>query len=210
VQQGSACAALFALYTLSLKVCSRLSLERIASSVPAEPILKCLEALQGSAENAVALKATLQAPLLIDPSAQASDWVVAHESARSAAVEVTTMRHPRFATSLELAVRFGKTLVVQDVSSIHPILMPLLRQDLVVQGLGHSVLIGDKHVDYGATFKLILTTRDVNIALLPDVKPYITVTNFTVTAPALEAQLLAEALRHEQPQLEEQRRCAPP
>ena len=100
-----------------------------------------------------------------------------------------------------------QTLVIEDVTSVHPILVPLLRKDLLLQGLGHSVLVGDKLVDYGASFRLILTTRDAAIALSPDVAPLLTVANFMVTRAALEAQLLARTIQHEQPQLESQRRC---
>ena len=34
-----------------------------------------------------------------------------------------------------MAVRFGKTLLIQDVDSIHPVLFPLLRHDLINQGI---------------------------------------------------------------------------
>lgn len=35
---------------------------------------------------------------------------------------------------LELAVRFGKTLVIQEVDGVDPVLYPLLRGDLISQG----------------------------------------------------------------------------
>lgn len=100
-----------------------------------------------------------------------------------------------------------QTLIIEDVSSVHAILVPLLRKDMLLQGLGHSVLVGDKVVDYGASFRLILTTRDASIAVTPDVAPLLTIANFTVTRAALEAQLLARTIQHELPQLESQRRC---
>lgn len=37
-------------------------------------------------------------------------------------------------TSLELAVRFGKTLIIQEVEGVEPVLYPLLRRDLIAQG----------------------------------------------------------------------------
>lgn len=37
----------------------------------------------------------------------------------------------RFATALELAVRFGKVLVVTDVDGVEPLLVPLLRGELI-------------------------------------------------------------------------------
>ncbi len=44
------------------------------------------------------------------------------------------MADQRFTTTLELAVRFGKTLVVAEVDRVEPILYPLLRMDLDRQG----------------------------------------------------------------------------
>lgn len=38
-------------------------------------------------------------------------------------------------TSLELAVRFGKTLIIQEVDGVEPVLYPLLRRDLIAQGI---------------------------------------------------------------------------
>lgn len=38
-------------------------------------------------------------------------------------------------TSLELAVRFGKTLIIQEMDGVEPVLYPLLRRDLVAQGI---------------------------------------------------------------------------
>ena len=101
-----------------------------------------------------------------------------------------------------------QVLVVQDVESIHPILMPLLRFDLRHQGLGRSVLLGDKLVDYSPSFKLILATRNAAIALPPDMQPLLTVVNFAVTRAALEVQLLTQTMQHERPELESQRRCS--
>ena len=39
-----------------------------------------------------------------------------------------------FTTALELAVRFGKTLIIQEMDGVEPILYPLLRGDLIAQG----------------------------------------------------------------------------
>ena len=59
----------------------------------------------------------------------------------------------RFILMLELAVRFGKTLVLQDVQSIDPILFPILRRDLAGQGLYKGVQIGEKMVDFNPSFR---------------------------------------------------------
>ena len=41
-------------------------------------------------------------------------------------------------------MRFGKTLLIQELDSIEPILLPILRKDLVRQGPRMVVNIGDK------------------------------------------------------------------
>lgn len=45
-----------------------------------------------------------------------------------------TGQDANFSTSLELAVRFGKTLIIQEADGVEPILFPLLRGDLTAQG----------------------------------------------------------------------------
>ena len=49
-----------------------------------------------------------------------------------------------FTTALELAVRFGKTLVIQEMGSIEPVLFPIIRKDLIAQGPRFCVQVGDK------------------------------------------------------------------
>ena len=39
-----------------------------------------------------------------------------------------------FSTALELAVRFGKTLIIQEVDGVEPVLYPLLGGDFISQG----------------------------------------------------------------------------
>lgn len=41
------------------------------------------------------------------------------------------LQDANFTTSVELAVRFGKTLLIQEMDTVEPILFPLLRGDLI-------------------------------------------------------------------------------
>ena len=45
------------------------------------------------------------------------------------------LQDSNFMTALELAVRFGKTLVIQEMDGVEPVLFPLLRGDLIAQGI---------------------------------------------------------------------------
>eukprot|EP00727_Mastigamoeba_balamuthi_P008592 m51a1_g4355 putative cytoplasmic dynein 2 heavy chain 1 (4311) ;mRNA; f:228679-242475 len=218
-----------------------------------------------SMENALVVKWTTGVPFLVDPSSQASTWLVNHlqgitlpkpaadaapegqagkteapsgeaagaqqeqpkktadeqelemfigdlfeseaagEAVGKAAkqtVEVTTQEDPKFVNKLELAVRFGKILVVKEVDRINPILYPIIRRDLVRQGAAFAVQIGDKPMTWNEEFRIFLVTRDPNPDLPPDARALLTEANFTVTRSGLEGQLLMLAIQHEKPELE--------
>lgn len=87
----------------------------------------------------------------------------------------------RFVTTLELAVRFGKTLVVEEADSIEPFMHPLLAGDMQGQGSGSTVKIGDRLVDYNKDFRLMLVSRSPCPKLAVDAAALLTVVNFTVT-----------------------------
>ena len=85
---------------------------------------------------------TSSPPFLIDPSSTATEWLKTH--LKHARVEVVNQQDSNFSTALELAVRFGKTLIVQEVDAVEPILFPIIRKDLQAQGPRFCVQIGDK------------------------------------------------------------------
>eukprot|EP00698_Gefionella_okellyi_P019038 TRINITY_DN5781_c1_g2_i1.p1 TRINITY_DN5781_c1_g2~~TRINITY_DN5781_c1_g2_i1.p1 ORF type:complete len:3148 (-),score=914.00 TRINITY_DN5781_c1_g2_i1:20-9082(-) len=153
-------------------------------------------------ENAVIIKHGIQCPLIIDPSTQAAAWL---KQTIKATVEVTTQQDARFTKQLELAVRFGKTLIVQEVDTIEPILFPVLRRDLQREGPRWAVQIGDKLVDYSDNFKLMLVTRNSAPDVTPDAASLISRINFTITKSGLENQLLGLTLQNEQPELEQKK-----
>lgn len=60
-----------------------------------------------------------------------------HESPKNNITQrnlISFAQDANFLTTLELAVRFGKTLIIQEMDGMEPVLYPLLRKDLVVQG----------------------------------------------------------------------------
>ena len=110
-----------------------------------------------SSENAIVILNALNTPLIIDPSSQATEWLKTNLQASGGSIEVLVPHEARFATALELGVRFGKTLVVQEVDVISPILVPLLRKDLAP---GRALQVGDKLADYTDGFRMFLATRN--------------------------------------------------
>ncbi len=156
-----------------------------------------------SLENALVILQGRQCPLLVDPSQRATEWLKTH--LRESRLEVINQQDANFTTALELAVRFGKTLIVQEVDGVEPILYPLLRKDLISQGPRFVVQIGEKAIDYNEDFSLFLTTRNPQPEVPPDAASIIAMVNFTTTRAGLTAQLLAMTIQHEKPELEQRK-----
>ena len=156
-----------------------------------------------SVENAMAILQGQQCPFLIDPSQHATEWLKTH--LKESRLEVINQQDSNFTTALELAVRFGKTLIIQEVDGVEPLLFPLLRKDLKSQGPRFVVQIGEKPIDYNENFQLFLTTRNPLPEIPPDAASVITMVNFTTTRAGLGAQLLAATIQHEKPELEQRK-----
>jgi dynein heavy chain 2 len=153
-----------------------------------------------SAENAIVIMKSLAFPLIIDPSNRVVNWLQQH--LKDSKLEVIQQSSPNFVRSLELAVRFGKTLVVREVEYIEPLLYPLLRKDMTKQGPRNIVTVGEKSVDYNDSFKLFLVTRNPDFQVPPDASALVTCVNFTITRTGLAGQLLGITIQHEKPQIE--------
>ena len=115
---------------------------------------------QLSVENAIMITTTQKTPLIIDPATQATKWLETNLRKVSDNVEILNHQDSKFNTNIELAIRFGKTLIIQEVDGIESMLVPVLRKDLISQGPRQVVQIGEKSVDYNPAFRLYMTTRD--------------------------------------------------
>ena len=157
-----------------------------------------------SQENGLVIShASDRVPFIIDPASAATDWLKSILSGdKSRPLEIVTQFDSRFMNQVELAVRFGKTLVVLEVDGVESALYPLCRKDLCHQGPRWVVNVGDKTVDYNEGFRLFLVTRNPDPDIAPDAAALVTIVNFTVTRSGLEGQLLGLAIQHEQPELE--------
>jgi dynein heavy chain 2 len=153
-----------------------------------------------SQENSVMIKFGEMVPFIVDPNSQVIDWLKQHTGTS----ETVLQQDAKVVAQLELSVRFGKTIIVQEVDGIENYLFPLLRKDLVRQGPRQVVQIGEKTCDFNEGFRLYLCTRNSNAIdqLPPNASCLVTRINFTVTRAGLEGQLLGATLQHEKPELE--------
>ncbi|XP_053164065.1 cytoplasmic dynein 2 heavy chain 1 isoform X1 [Hemicordylus capensis] len=156
-----------------------------------------------SIENALVILQSKVCPFLIDPSSRATEWLKTH--LKESRLEIINQQDANFINALELAVRFGKTLIIQEMDGVEPVLYPLLRKDLIAQGPRYAIQIGDKIIDYNEEFRLFLSTRNPNPYIPPDAASIVTEVNFTITRSGLRGQLLALTIQHEKPDLEEQK-----
>jgi dynein heavy chain 2 len=138
-----------------------------------------------SMENAIMIQNSVRTPLIIDPATQASEWLKKSLIQSKESVEILNHQDRKYNTTLELAIRFGKVLMIQEVDGIESLLVPVLRKDLINQGPRQIVRIGDKTIDYNPAFELYLTTRDQFVEISPNCQPLVTNINFTVTKSGL-------------------------
>ncbi|CAE7770330.1 DYNC2H1 [Symbiodinium sp. KB8] len=159
-----------------------------------------------SIENAITIlqsnAAARRAPFIIDPSTAATAWLEGQLSAAEGKAEVLPAGDARWSTQVELAVRFGKTLLIRDCDGVEAALYSVLRRDLYQIGGRNMVWVGDKQVDFNDSFALYMTTRNPAPQLPPDARALVNVVNFSVTRSGLEGQLLSATIQHERPELE--------
>jgi dynein heavy chain 1 len=165
-----------------------------ANSLPADEL--CVE-------NAIMLERFNRYPLVIDPSGQASEFLM--QQYRDRKIKKTSFLDSAFMKNLESALRFGTPLLVEDVESIDPVLNPVLNKEIRKTGGRILIRLGDQDVDFSPAFVIFLSTRDPNAHFTPDLCSRVTFVNFTVTPGSLQEQCLHEVLRAERPDIHQKR-----
>lgn len=95
-------------------------------------------------------------PLFLDPSGVAVSWIKRSIGSR---LEITQPESSKFLTALELAVRFGKSLLVEELVEFPSILLPLLRH--------RPLRLGDRVLPAQQGFELFLATRKDKLEGIP-------------------------------------------
>lgn len=160
-----------------------------------------------SVENAVAMTRGHQTPLALDPSGRIASFLLKlypnavllranQEDLYTQVLSLIIIKTLNF--QVELGVRFGKTLIIDDVPRVPAQLVPLLRKDLSTQGPRMMVILGDKQVDFHQDFRLFLCTRSESKGL----RSLVSEVNFFTTRGGLSAQLLDAAIEFEKPELQ--------
>lgn len=157
-----------------------------------------------STENAIILSRFDRYPLIIDPSGQATSFLMQQYKDRK--ISVTSFLNEAFLKQLESALRFGTPLLIQDVEHLDPMLNPILNKELRRAGGRVLIRVGSQDIDFSPSFNLFLVTRDSSINFSPDICSRVTFVNFTMTPASLQSQTLTSVLRSERPETEEKRK----
>uniref|UniRef100_A0A8C3SBQ3 Dynein cytoplasmic 1 heavy chain 1 n=1 Tax=Chelydra serpentina TaxID=8475 RepID=A0A8C3SBQ3_CHESE len=123
-----------------------------ASSLPADDLCT---------ENAIMLKRFNRYPLIIDPSGQATEFIMNEYKDRK--ITRTSFLDDAFRKNLESALRFGNPLLVQDVESYDPVLNPVLNREVRRTGGRVLITLGDQDIDLSPSFVIFLSTRDPTV-----------------------------------------------
>ncbi|CAO3598448.1 unnamed protein product [Absidia cylindrospora] len=154
-------------------------------------------------ENAIMLKRFDRYPLIIDPSGQATNFLVNEYKDRK--ITVTSFLDDAFIKNLESALRFGNPILIQDVEHLDPILNPVLNKELRRTGGRVLIRLGSQDIDFSPSFTLFLSTRDPSVNFAPDICSRVTFVNFTVTRGSLQSQCLNKVLKAERPDVDQRR-----
>ena len=154
-------------------------------------------------ENAIMLKRFSRYPLIIDPSGQATAFLMNQFQGQK--IAVTSFLDDSFLKVLESSLRFGNPLLIQDVENLNPILNPVLNKELRKTGGRILIRLGSNETDFSPAFRLYMTTRDPSANFAPDICSRVTFVNFTVTRGSLQSQCLHQVLKAERPETEKKR-----
>ena len=154
-----------------------------------------------SVENATILTNSIKWPLMIDPQLQGVKWI---KNKYGASLHIIRLNQKNYLDVVEMCVSQGNFLLIENMTEdIDQVLEPLLGRMLIKKGT--AIKLGDKEMEYNASFKLFLHTKLANPHFKPELQAQTTLINFTVTRTGLEDQILAEIVKADRPDLESQK-----
>ncbi|GAA6000808.1 hypothetical protein JCM10207_004669 [Rhodosporidiobolus poonsookiae] len=154
-------------------------------------------------ENAIMLKRFDRYPLVVDPSGQATTFLLNEYKDRK--ISVTSFLDEAFLKNLESALRFGTPILIQDVEHLDPILNAVLNKELRRAGGRVLIRLGNQDIDFSPSFTMFLSTRDPSVEFPADLNSRVTMVNFSITRASLQTQSLAQVLRVERPEVDRKR-----
>ena len=159
-----------------------------------------------SIENGIIIDKSRRWPLMIDPQNQANKFIKNMGRDNPDSIDVIKGSDPNFSRTIELAIQFGKWVLLENVGTeLDPSLEPILLQQIVKSSSNMYIIIGEKNVPYSEKFKFFMTTTLPNPHYSPETSVKVTIINFAITPTGLEDQMLAMIVGLENPNLEQKK-----
>lgn len=155
---------------------------------------------RGVIEAATMVVSTTCTPMLLDPTGQCLRWLISRVS--NLPNDVVSIRDSNIMKSLELAMRFGKALIIQNVERIPAYLIPLIRNDFTIVGTRHLLPLGNRLVDCDAKFRLFLCAANINFVVPSYLSGLVCLVNSSLSPEAVAEQFLTAAVDNDYPDLE--------
>lgn len=144
-------------------------------------------------------------PIIIDPSETALLWFTEYLRNNQKSFDIISQNADKFPYALELAVRFGKILIILDCQDTQPSILQILFQRISCKFNKKQIQIGNKLIDLHDDFRLILFSKLINLEISTEIISYFAEIYFTITAVGLKDQLISKAILLKKPELEEKR-----
>ncbi|KAJ1610659.1 dynein heavy chain [Cryptosporidium canis] len=165
-----------------------------------------------SVENAIIIKRHIRYPFIIDPSGYATSFLLEMNKhtptgqGKGGKLQTSTFSDSNFPKLLESSLRFGSSLLIQDVgAALDPLIYNVLNQEIHLHGGRSLITVGDSEVDFSPHFRVYLTTQDPTIQYGPDLTSRVTMVNFTVTPTSLLEQSRNIILKELRPDIDKKR-----
>ncbi|OMJ85153.1 hypothetical protein SteCoe_13621 [Stentor coeruleus] len=157
-----------------------------------------------SIENGIIIEKARRWSLMIDPQNQANSFIKKLGKEHEEGIEFCKASDGNIIRNLGTAIMNGKWFLIENVGEeLDPALEPVLLQQVIKEGAGFTIRIGDKNVEYNRSFRFFMTTTLPNPHYSPETCVKVTLLNFAITPEGLEEQMLATVVAKENPKLEE-------
>jgi hypothetical protein len=146
-------------------------------------------------ENVIMLKQYNHYPLIIDPTGQATTFLL--NEYKVCKITITSFLDEAFLKVLESALWFSNPLWIQDAKHLDPILNAIVNKEIWCTEGCVLIHLGTKDIDFLPLFTMFLLTRDPSVEFSPDICSQITFVNFTMMRSSLQSQSLDQVLKVE-------------
>ena len=145
-----------------------------------------------SIQNAIILKNAQLQPILIDPQTQGNKWL----RKELKEVQVLNMQTSRFLKELQLCIKLGSTVLLENVDDsisrrLYPLFLFERARKMGNQRLNMQIMMDSTVTQIDPSFRMYITSVHPTPDFGADLSLLANFINFSVTLEAFEAQILA-------------------